>query len=192
MIKITQCVLVPAILACLVLCGCGGSDPVNYSAPIALNLKAKSDDVVANAIRAEKGINTEIGNPFGAFITEARKQLGNVDPTRVEIDSVELLLAADSKGVTTLEQVFTGKVELLFEMGESKNSYPVAELTDPTGGAPVTFTKSFKYSDLAPQDLSPFLNGSFKVVIRGTAVAGFTVKGLEASLQITLTFNAYE
>ena len=47
--------------------GCG-DDPVSFSAPVGINLKAKSGEVVNNAISNDKGINTESGNPFGAFV----------------------------------------------------------------------------------------------------------------------------
>jgi hypothetical protein len=40
-----------------------GDDPVNYSAPVGIELKVKSSDATAAAIRDDQAITTEIGNP---------------------------------------------------------------------------------------------------------------------------------
>ena len=92
--------ILPLLLsAVLVLAGCGG-DPVSHSAPVGINLKAKSSDTVNNVVTDDKGINTESGNPYGAFVTDARRELGNVDPAVIEVDEVEIFLGANSTGVT--------------------------------------------------------------------------------------------
>src|ERR1051325_8993418 len=110
----TLCVLV-------VLAGCGDS-PVNYSAPVGINLKAKSGDVVQNVVSDKKSITTESGNPYGAFVGAAQQRLGR-DPSRIEITGITIVLGADSTGVTTLDQVFTGQVDVLFLMNDTNNTY---------------------------------------------------------------------
>jgi hypothetical protein len=169
-----------------------GEDPIEYSAPVMLNLKAKSDDVVQGAINSEKSINAEAGDPYGTFIKDAREKLGKTDPSRVELKELTCLLGTASKGVTALDQVFAGRVDVLFELDASKNSYPVSHTTDPTGSGPVKMDLDFHFADLAEQDRKPFFDGNFKVHIRGQAAADFETKGAEADLQLTLSFEAYE
>jgi len=73
-----------AFAALAVLAACG-DDPVSFSAPVGIELKAKSDDVMNGVITEDKGITTESGNPYGAFINDATARLGRA-PGRVEID----------------------------------------------------------------------------------------------------------
>jgi len=114
-------------LGSLALAGCG-DDPVSYSAPVGINLKAKSANSTNGVVTDEKGINTESGNPFGAFVTDARRELGR-DPGYIDVDEVTVLLGAGSTGVTRLGEVFTGNVEVLFQMNDTNNTYPVASGT---------------------------------------------------------------
>jgi hypothetical protein len=173
------------------LMGCGSDDkPLSHSAPIGINLKVKAGDAKNGALSDEKGITTESGNPYGAFIKDARDKLEGATPTRVTVDSVTLLLGGDSKGVTSLEQVFAGVVETLFQVGDSKNTYPVGKVTDPKGSGPVSLSADFDSTELSPTDRDKLTEGGFDVVIRGTAASGFTKA--EADLQLTFTFNAYK
>lgn len=172
--------------------GCSGADkPVSHSAPVGINLKAKSGDAKNDAIYDEKGITTESGNPYGAFIKDARAELDGADPTRIAVSSVTLLLGGNSKGVTKLEQVFAGSVETLFEVEDSKNSYPVGEVTDPKGSGPVALSADFDTTPMAATDRDKLIEGGFNVVIRGAAANGFDKADAEADLQLTFTFNAY-
>lgn len=175
------------------LMGCSESDkPVSHSAPVGINLKAKSGDAKNGAIYDEKGITTESGNPYGAFIKDAKTKLEGVDPTRIEVSSLTLLLGGNSKGVTTLDQVFAGKVETLFEVADTKNSYPVGEVTAPTGSGPVALSADFDSTELSPTDRDKLIAGGFNVVLRGTTASGFDKSAdAEADLQLTFTFNAY-
>ncbi|MBA3818608.1 MAG: hypothetical protein H0X17_06920 [Deltaproteobacteria bacterium] len=182
----------PASLCVLSLvAACGGDDPVSYSAPVAINLKAESGAVVGTALTDEKGITTESGNPYGAFVTAARGELG-ADPARVEVDELSLTLGADSTGVTALEQVYVGPVDVLFIMGDSNNTYPVGQITNPTGAASLDVGVSFESNDISDVDFAKFLGGGFKVVIRGNAAPDFASKGAKADLQLTFTFAAFE
>lgn len=168
-----------------------GDDPVSFSAPVGINLKAKSGDVANTAISEDKAITTENGNPYGAFVSDATSKLGR-EPGRIEIDRVTLLLGAQSTNVTKLEEVFTGVVDVAFIMNDTNNTYEVGTVNNPTGVGPVEVAIGLSGGDMAPQDFTKYLGGSFKVVARGTAATGFSSKGAEASLQLTFTFAAFE
>lgn len=180
----------PYVCALALLVGCG-DDPVSYSAPVAINLKAKSGDVSGTAVSEQKGINTESGNPYGAFVTDARRTIGR-DPRRIEIDEANLTLGAQSTGVVTLQEVFTGDVDVAFVMDTSNNTYDVGHVVDPMGVGPVGISIGFESPAVTADDYVKLLAGSFKVVIRGTAAPGFSTKGAEANLQVAFTFAAFE
>src|SRR3569832_1365718 len=55
------------ILVALVVPACG-ANPVSYSAPVGINLSAKSGDVASNVVSQMQEITTETSNPYGAFI----------------------------------------------------------------------------------------------------------------------------
>ncbi len=168
-----------------------GSDPVSVSDPVGINLKAKSGDVSGAVISEEKDITTEVANPYGAFITDAHTKLG-ADPKTITIESLGLLLGGTSTGVTTLDQVFTGRVDVLFIMNDTNTSVPAAHYDSVTGAGPVPASIDFDSTTLGPADYTKLVGGSFKVVLRGTAATGFSSKGAEADLQLTFTFGAFE
>lgn len=170
--------------------GCG-DDPVSYSATVGINLKAESGAVNGTAITDEKGITTESGNPYGAFVADATERLGR-DPGRIEIDSLALTLGAQSTGVTTLEQVYTGDVDVLFLMNDTDNTYPVGRVTNPAGTGPVGIDVLLDSDAVSEVDYPKYLGGSFKVVLRGTAAADFATKGAKADLQLAFVFAAFE
>lgn len=171
-----------------------GDDPLSYSAPVAINLKVKSAETAFGAVMDDKGITTESGNPYGAFVSDARAALGGADPAVIEVDSVDLLLGANSVGVTKLGDVFGGPVEVLFEMNDTNNSYPVATTTidATTGSGPVALAIGFEGTAMPANDYAKLLGGGFKVILRGAAATGFETKGADADLQVTFTFAAYE
>lgn len=179
-------------LACVVVvAACGGDDPVSYSAPVGINLKAESGSVNGTSISDEKGITTESGNPYGAFIADARAELGR-DPSRIEIDAITLTLGAQSTGVTALEQIYTGDVDVLFLMNDTNNTYPIGRVANPTGTGPVDVAVLLESDAVSDPDWPKFLGGSFKVVIRGSAATDFEKKGAKADLQLNFTFAAFE
>ncbi len=174
----------------LVLVACS-SDPVSYSAPVGINLKAKSGDVNGTAISTSKGITTEVANPYGMFVADATAKLGRA-PGSVDVDSATLVLGGDSKNVAMLEAVFTGVVDLAFVIDDSNNTYDVGKITNPSGVGPGDFGLTFDPSAIAPQDNAKYLAGGFKVVVRGDAAPGFPGGNAEASLQVTFKFAAFE
>ena len=179
-----------ASLAVVFLAACG-ADPVSYSAPVGINLTVKSGDVMNSAITDDKAITTESGNPYGAFVSDAQAKLGR-DPSRIEIDNVTLTLGAQSTGVTTLDQVYTGDVDLAMITNDTNNTYDIGHIMNPTGVGPVPFDVAFQSADVASADFAKVLAGSFKVVIRGTAATSFATKGAQANLQATFTFAAFD
>ncbi|MBW2730977.1 MAG: hypothetical protein JRH20_01220 [Deltaproteobacteria bacterium] len=171
---------------------CGDDDPVSYSAPVGINLKAKSGDVKNGVVVDEKSITTESGNPFGAFVKEAQARLGGADPGLVVVDQLTLSLGGKSTGVVGLEGVFSGEVAVLFVMSDTDNSFNVGTVQAPQGGGPVKISVSFDYGQMGPVDREKFLAGSFKVVLRGSAAVAFDHAGAEADLQLTFGFSAFE
>lgn len=180
-----------AVLGLVALVAACGDDPVSYSSPVAINLKAESGAVNGTALSNEKSIKDEAGNPYGAFITDARAKIGH-DPTLVEIDRLTLTLGALSTGVTGLDEIFAGTVDVLFIVNTTNNTYPVGQVTNPAGVGPVGVDVSFQASAIAPQDWPNYLSGDFKVVIRGVAAPNFASKGAKADLQLAFTFAAFE
>ena len=178
------------ILSLCLLAACG-SDPVSYSTPVGINLKVKSGDVANNAVSDDKAITTESGNPYGAFVADAQTKLGK-SPTRIEIDDLTLTLGAQSTGVSALDQVYTGDVDVAMVMNDTNNTYDVGHVMNPTGVGPVPVDIAFSSAAVAPADFTKLLGGSFKVVIRGPAAATFGGNGAEANLQLTFTFAAFE
>ena len=184
--------LIYVALGSLALAACG-DDPVSYSEPVGLTLKAKSSDTVNNVVTDDKGINTESGNPYGAFISNAKREIGR-DPASIDVEQVTVFLGAGSIGVARLGEVFTGNVEVLVQMNDTNNSYPVAASTIDAAatGGPLELNPAFDSNGVPDLDYGKLLAGSFKVVIRGPAATGFTSKGADADVQVTLTFAAYE
>jgi hypothetical protein len=177
-------VSLPLVAAC-------GSDPVSYSAPVGIEVHAKSGDVAQGVVTEQKDITTESGNPYGAFITDATAKLGGKQPARIEIDSLTLTLGAQSTGVTSLDQVVTGDVDVAFLANSSNNTFDAGHVTSPTGVGPVAIDPDFDWSMGGTQDTAQMLGGSFKVVLRGPAATDFMTKGADATLELTFTFTAF-
>lgn len=179
------------LLAIALLAACG-DDPVNYSAPVGIELKAKSGDVTNNAIHEEKGITTESGNPYGAFIAEAKAKLGR-DPSEIDVEKVTLTLnIAKSTNVATLDQAITGESTVQFIMNDTNDPFTVAHFASPTGVGPVDGHVAFDWSLVGGDNIAKMIGGNFKVAMSGPPAADFATKGAEASLTVTFTFTAFE
>ena len=179
------------LLALLVLGACA-SDPVSYSAPVGIELKAKSGDVSAsNALTPDKGITTESGNPYGKFVNDAEAKIGHA-PSRIDLEKVTITLGAQSTNVVGLEDVMTGDATVSFLTNDTNNTFVAAKLASPTGVGPVAGSSTFDWSQIGDPDIDKMLGGSFKVVLNAPAAAGFASKGAEAVLQLTFTFSAFE
>jgi hypothetical protein len=183
-----RALLAPLSAALLAACG---SDPVSYSAPVGLSLDARSGDVVGGSISADKNVNTESGNPYGAFVNGAVQALGRA-PSRIAVTSATLELESSSTGVASLQEVFAGTVTLGFVMNGSSTVYPVASVASPTGAGPVALSVSFDSGSMPPADYADLAGGSFKVELDGGAAPGFAAAAATARMTATLGFVAYE
>jgi hypothetical protein len=185
-------VMMKTPLVALVLLAACGDDPVNYSAPVGIELKAKSGDVTNNAVNEEKGITTESGNPYGAFVTAAKAKLGH-DPSAIELDKVTVTLnVAKSTGVSAMEQVITGNTTVQFVMNDTNDPFTAAHFASPTGVGPVDGTVDFDWSQVGGDNVAKMMSGSFKVAMAAMPATDFATKGAEASLTVTFTFTAFE
>lgn len=183
--------LLYASLLSLPLAACG-SDPVNYSAPVGIELKAKSGDVAQASLTSSKDITTESGNPYGAFVNTAEAKLSGKTPSAIEVSDLTLTLGGQSTGVNALEQVMTGDVDVAFVVNNTNNTYDAGHVINPTGVGPVAMDPNFDWSTVAEADRTQMLNGSFKVVLRAPAAASFASSGASVSLQVTFTFDALQ
>jgi hypothetical protein len=171
--------------------GCG-DDPISYSQPVGITTGVQSKDVSAGALALSKNINTENGNPYGAFVNAAKDRLGGKTPSRIAVTSATLALLPGASGVTDLQEIFTGNVGVAFQMNGSLISYPVAQASGPSGTGPVAMTVSFDPASMSPADYADLVQGSFKVALTGTSAPGFAAASANASLQTTFGFTAYE
>jgi len=172
--------LAPFLLAC-------GDDTVNYSAPVGINVKLRSADVTGDAVLLAKSINTEQGNPYGAFVNAAERALGR-PPSRIVVTYLSLELLGTST-VTGLNQVFTGQVSIGFDLDGFVR--PVGTATNPVGvGVPMAV--SFDSAGLDPVAFADLLGGGFPVVLSGTATPAFSGGNETADLTATFGFMAYK
>jgi hypothetical protein len=181
--------LLAASLA-LVFVACGGK--ATYSAPVTVNLNARSGDVRSGTITRDEAITNEPGNPYGTFINDAWQKFGNKSPTRIEVTSVSMTLGGQSTGVSTLDQVFTGEVDVLFVMNNTGNSFNVAHVVNPSGAGPVALSLDFDPSKVVATDFADLLGGNFNAAIRGPATTNFSTRNATANLQTPITFKADE
>lgn len=186
-LSVVSCSLVASLAAC-------GDDPLSYSQPVTINLKAKSSDVANNVVADEKSISSENSNPYGKFVNDARAALGGKDPSRIALEGTTVTLGAASTGVITLGEVFTGNTEVNFTTNDTNNTYPAAwgVIAATATSGPLELTSGFSTDPLSDADFAKLLGGSFKVGVRGPAAVGFSGKGADADIQVTLTFSAFE
>lgn len=178
------------VLACaglLAVAACGGDDAVSYSAPVGIKLAFASNDVAAGRVGDDKNINTESGNPYAAYVAEARDVLGH-DPARIELDSLTVAFATGTTGVTTFGEIYDGTAAITFVMNGTDTVVPVATLdVGPTTGAgPHAFAIGFDASTMVGADWASLLDGNFKVQLDGPAQGDF--EGAGATIDLTATF----
>ena len=95
--------------------------------------------------------------------------------------------------MTALGEVFTGEVSIDFVINDSNNNYGVASgAIEAATGALLDLDAHFDSAAMTDFDYLKLLGGSFKVVVRGTAAAGFADRAAKVDLDTTLTFSAFE
>ncbi len=188
---IRACLAPLLVLACAP--GCG-ADEISYSGPVGIKLSVASGDVDGGDLTDDKNINTESGNPYGAFLARAREHLGGDDPSALRLDRVQLQLDATSTNVAALGQVFAGRTEIAFVMNGTDTLAPVAsyDVVAATDAGPVEMNVAFASSTLSGADWSSLIGGQFKVVLRGPAAATFAGASADADLTATFEFTAVE
>jgi hypothetical protein len=172
--------------------GCS-DDPVSVSDVVDLKLTLSSGDVANSTLLDEKNVNTESGNPYGAFVQKARDEIGG-EPSHISVTATAVTVDATSNNVTMLGQVFAGATKFEFVMNGSTTRYAVAtkDVVVGDGAGPIPFAVDFD-SDRMPQvDYADLAAGSFKVSLSGPPAAGFAAANADADITISLTFEAFE
>lgn len=169
-------------------CGCGGA--VAYSEPVSIKVGTiKESDIRNSAFEFDKEISSETGDPYKAFMATARDELGGADPSAIEVTSIVLTVASDSKGIGTsgFADVMSG-VEIFFTKGET--TVVVGKL----GMIPASTTMEIPVI-AGEEELrvlhSTMLKGDFKVGVRGDAVMS-PPAGFELRINVQLEFEALE
>jgi hypothetical protein len=184
-----------ALVPMALLAACGGKDPVSYSAPVGISLPVASKDASTGTISVGKNINTENGNPYGAFVNAASARIGH-NPSRIVLAGATLTLLNTSTGVTALEQVFTGPVTISFVMNGTNATYQVGQILNPAGAGPVSLSVGLDSDSLPAADRASLDQGQFKVVLLGTppggAAGAFATGNDLADLVATFEFVAYQ
>jgi hypothetical protein len=168
-----------------------GKDPVSYSGPVGISLNARSNDVTGGLLSVSKNVNTETGNPCGAYVHAAEQALGHA-PSAIEVASVTLALQPSSTGVTGLEQVFGGTATVSFVLNGSGSVFPVAAVASPSGAGPVAMPLLPPPPILTPADYADIVGCNFKVQLDGPAAAGFATAGNSAQMTATFEFVALD
>lgn len=172
--------------------GCS-DDPVSVSDVVDLKLTLSSVDVENGTLLDEKNINTESGNPYGAFVQKARDEIGG-EPSRIAVTGTAVTVDATSRNVTTLGGVFLGTTRFEFIMNGSTTRYVVAtkDVVGGDGAGPIQFAVDFDSAPMPAADYTDMAGGSFKVALSGPPAAGFETANADANITISLTFEAFE
>ena len=182
-----------ACLALALAAGCSDDDPVSVSDVVDLKLTLSSGDVSNGSLYDEKNINTESGNPYGAFVSQARTEIGG-DPSHIAVTGTAVTVEATSKNVTMLGAVFAGATKFEFIMNGSTTRYAVAtkDVVAADGAGPVSFAVNFDSDAIPAADYAELASGSFKVALSGAPAAGFEAANADADITISMTFEAFE
>ena len=168
--------------------GCA-EDPVTVSDRIVIQLSGiKESDITSGVVEKSKNVTTESGNPYGAFLQNARTTLGH-NPSRIEVLMAQITLSGDSRGVISLEDLFTGEVNVFLD-ADVGGTVPVGRVTNPTGMGPVDCAIVSTESSLAPI-MDALLSGNFRVGVRGPTNR-LPTDDFDARLDVRIGFGAFE
>lgn len=159
-------------------------EPIAYSETVSLKLSGmKEGDVKNNELSEEKNVNSESGNPYGAFVKAATDALGR-SPGRIAAKSAFLRIHSDSSGVTDFGEIFTS-MELFFS--DSATTIPVGTVGSPSGSSVEVALSEVDLEALHDS----MVGGDFKVGVRG-ATQATTPDKFELRISIDIAFEAYE
>lgn len=152
-----------------------------------------SGDVAGGALTVDKNVNTESGNPYGAFVAAARTAIGG-DPSRIDVTAATLTLAPTSTGAAALGEVYAGPTMVTLVMNSGNARYPVAARTVAAGdgAGPLAWSVTFDDASVTAGDLAGLIGGQFKVELAGPPAASFAAAGASVDLDLALTFAAFE
>jgi hypothetical protein len=168
--------------------GCGPDfvvDDVGINVGFTTNNNVVEDDL----IESEKNVNTEQGNPYGAFVSDIKAQLKEDAPT-IDLEQATITLDSTSDAAhANLETIFKGTLELRFVDDNAGTDTLVASVADPTGAGPLELEVNAAAFD-DPDFQATLLEGQFKVKFAGTAAA--TAADANVNLVATLSFKGFK
>lgn len=183
------------VALCSLAGGCSDEDPILYSDVVDLKITIASGDVDGDGnIGEDKNVNTESGNPYGAFVAAAREEVGG-DPARIVLEDVALTVEAGSTNIATLGELFAGNASVTFETN-SGTKYVVATRTFAAADAATIMFEEvdteFSANANSAEKYTELVGGQFKVGVEGVAASGFKDAGASANLTISLSFTAFQ
>ena len=181
--------LVTSIISLSALAGAAcGNDPSH----VTLGLDVEYSNGGHGILFASKPMASEEGDPYGAFIDDARKRLGK-EPSRIGIDGLSVTLVGGSDEARALEDVFVGTLEVSFigrGPGWPAPLYPVGSVSRPTGEGPVALDVAFDADTFASEQADWLRTGDFTVSLRSPYPDDF--HGGSADVQLTFILAALE
>lgn len=152
---------------------------------VGINLNVSDADLDANNILiTEKNISTEQGNPYGAFLSTIREQLGD-EPASIFLETATVSIVGGTQA--NLEEIYTGVITLTLVDDSAGTSTDIATFDTPTGAGPVELeVNADAFDDEAFQ--TTLNEGSFKVQLSGAATD--PAANIDADLEILLSFSA--
>jgi hypothetical protein len=177
-----------ALAATALLAACD-EDPVVATDLIVIQLSGiKEGDVADGVVSKSKNVSTESGNPYHAFLVEARAVLGR-DPSRIRVDAVQITLDGSTTGIASFADLFNADAEVFLD-ADVGGTVAVARVTGPTGTGPVTLEVVSTDETLAPI-MAALLSGDFRVGVRGTTLRT-SADDFDARVDVRIGFGAYE
>jgi hypothetical protein len=164
-------------------------DPVVATDLIVIQLSGiKQGDITDGVVSKSKNVSTESGNPYHAFLVEARAVLGR-DPARIRVESVQLTLDGSTRGIASFADLFNADAEVYLD-ADVGGTVNVARVTRPTGTGPVELAVVSTDATLAPI-LAALLSGDFRVGVRGTTLRT-SADDFDARIDVRIGFGGYQ
>jgi hypothetical protein len=183
--------LTSALLAVAAAAGC--TDPAEtaaYQAPVQVTLTVRAADVMGGRVTATAAIGSQRGNPYAGFLQNTRLRI-NGEPARIDIERATLELAAPAGELRGLGQVLGGEAEAYLLLDDAAATVAASGTIDEATGDEATLAPVFP-DDVPAAQHQRMLSGGFEVGLRGAAAAGFAATEATVTLELTMTFAAYE
>lgn len=174
------------LLLILGLAACGGT--VAHSEPVSVKIGSlKEGEIRGSAFDMSKSIDDDSDKPYAAFLAAARAELDGEDPEAIEVDSVVLAVASESKGIGT--DGFASVVKSIeVYLAKSDTTVVVGRLAEIEAGTTIEVPVDATSEQL--RVLRPnLLKGDFEVGLRGDAVE-MRPADFELRTNVQITFRA--